>query len=186
MKKIFLRTIELSALLMLISYGVSVGQDRYQLSNSSIKFFSEAPLENIEAKNIDSKGIVDLSARSFTLRVPIKSFVFEKNLMQEHFNENYMESDRYPTASFKGTIDGKYDLKKNGSYAVTATGELDIHGVKQKRTIVARIEVKDKSIKLVSKFKVKLEEHKIEIPTLVFNKIAEEVDVTLESDLIRL
>lgn len=149
-------------------------------------FFSEAPLENIEARNKDSKGVIDFSARTFNIRVPIKSFVFEKTLMREHFNENYMESDKYPNASFRGTFDGKYDLRKNGSYPVTATGELDIHGVKQKRAIPATIEVKGKSIKLVSKFKVKLEQHKIEIPTLVFNKIAEELEVTLESDLLKL
>jgi polyisoprenoid-binding protein YceI len=186
MKKMFFHKTQLSVLLILVCCGVSVAQARYQLANSSIMFFSEAPLENIEAKNKDTKGIIDISARSFTIRVPIKSFVFEKGLMQEHFNENYMESDKYPNATFKGAIDGTYDLKKNGSYPVTAAGELDIHGVKQKRTIQAIIEVKNKSIKLTSKFKVRLEDHKIEIPTLVFNKIAEELDITLESELINM
>lgn len=186
MKKLIFDSMQLSVLLILICCGVSVAQGRYQLTNSSIMFFSEAPLENIEAKSKDIKGIIDITARSFIIRVPIKSFVFEKSLMQEHFNENYMESDKFPNATFKGAFDGKYDLKKNGSYPVTATGELDIHGVKQKRTIPAIIEVKDKSIKLTSKFKVRLEDHKIEIPTLVFNKIAEELDVTLEGDLINM
>ena len=186
MKKLFFHKTKLSVLLIFICCGVSVAQDRYQLTNSSVMFFSEAPLENIEAKNTDTKGIIDISARTFTIRMPIKGFVFEKSLMQEHFNENYIESDRYPNAIFKGAIDGKYDLKKNGSYPVTAAGELDIHGVKHKRTISATIEVKGESIKLISKFKVKLVDHNIEIPTLVFNKIAEELDVTLEGDLIRL
>lgn len=172
--------------LLILSYSVCPAQDRYQMANSSVKFFSEAPLENIEAINKDVKGIIDVSTRTFNIRIPIKSFVFEKRLMQEHFNENYMESDKYPNASFKGTFDGKYELKKNGSYPVTATGELDIHGVRQKRTIPATLEVKGQSITLVSRFKVKPADHNIKIPTVVFNKIAEELDVTIESDLLKM
>lgn len=106
--------------------------------------------------------------------------------MQEHFNENYMESGKFPNATFKGTIEGTFDLNKNGSYPVTAKGELDIHGIKQQRTIPATIEVKDKSVKISSKFKVKLADHKIEIPTIVFNKIAEEIEVSIQSDLVKM
>lgn len=174
------------SILLVVCTTMAIAQDKYQLKNCTVSFFSEAPLENIEANNKDSKGIVDPTARNFAFRIPIKSFVFKKSLMQEHFNENYLESEKYPNASFKGTLEGNYDIKKNGSYPVTASGELEIHGVKQQRKIPAIIEVKDQSIQISSKFKVKLDDHKIKIPTLVFNKIAEEVEVTLQSNLLKM
>ncbi len=92
----------------------------------------------------------------------------------------------FPNANFLGLIVVRFYLYKNGSYSVTAKGELDIHGIKQQRTIPATIEVKDKSIKIISKFKVKLADHNIQIPTIVFNKIAEEIDVSMQSDLVKM
>ncbi len=184
MKPIFLKLL-LGALITL-KFFPSIAQEKCQLTNSELSFFSEAPLENIEAYNKDMKGIIDWKTNGFTFRIPIKSFVFQKKLMQEHFNENYMESDKFPYASFKGTMEGVYDITKNGTYSVTAKGELEIHGVKQQRIIPATIEVKDKIIKISSKFKVKLADHKIEIPTIVFNKIAEEVEVTIKSDVTKM
>lgn len=172
-------------MLALAFSGVNA-QEKYQLANSQVSFFSEAPLENIEANNKDTKGIIDWKTKNFAFRIPIQSFNFKKKLMQEHFNENYMESSKFPNATFKGTIEGDYDLMKNGTYSVTATGELDIHGIKQQRKIVTTIEVKDKTIKINGKFKVKLADHGIKIPTLVFNKIAEEVEVTVQSDVTKM
>jgi YceI-like domain len=173
-------------MLLGVLFSVTTAQVKYQLASSDISFFSKAPLEDIEAHNKEAKGIIDWTSRNFTFRIPIKSFVFKKSLMQEHFNENYMESTKFPNATFKGIIEGDFDLTKNGTYSVTASGELDIHGVKQSRKIVATIEVKDKGIKINCKFSVKVADHKIEIPTLVFNKIAEEVEVTVQSELIKL
>ena len=158
-------------------------QEKSQLVNSEVSFFSEAPLENIEAHNKYAKGIIDWKTNNFSFRIPIKDFVFKKSLMQEHFNENYMESDKFPNATFKGKMDGDYNLKKSGTYQVTATGEIEIHGVKQQRTIPATIEVKGKTVTVSSSFKVELEDHEIEIPTIVFSKIAEIIEVTLKGEL---
>ena len=103
--------------------------------------------------------------------------------MQSHFNENYLESSKFPNASFKGDFKGDYDLTKDGEYAVSSTGDLEIHGIVQKRTIPAKLIVKNGKVSLFAKFLVKLEEHKIKIPSVVFQNIAEEVEVTVESDL---
>ncbi|MDH5609464.1 MAG: YceI family protein [Cyclobacteriaceae bacterium] len=172
----------LFSLVLLLTVLPAVSQKKLKLENCEVSFFSEAPLENIEAYNKESMGIIDWEANTFLFRVPIKGFVFDKSLMQSHFNENYMESDEFPNASFKGTIEGNYNLKTNGTYNVTAVGELEIHGVKQQRRIEATIAVKNQQISISSKFNVKLEDHGIEIPTIVFNKIAEVVEVTITSE----
>ncbi|GAB4335893.1 MAG: hypothetical protein OHK0038_13830 [Flammeovirgaceae bacterium] len=153
----------------------------YSLEESKVHFFSDAPLEDIEASNKDTKGLLDVSKNQFSIRVPIQSFQFEKELMQEHFNENYMESEKYPNSTFKGTLEGTYDLTKDGEYNVMAVGDLEIHGVVQKRKIPVTIKVKEGKASLISKFKVRIEEHKIEVPKMLFQKIAEEVEVTIES-----
>jgi polyisoprenoid-binding protein YceI len=155
----------------------------YSFEESKVHFFSDAPLEDIEANGKDVKGLLDVSKNQFSIKMAIKSFQFEKELMQEHFNENYMESTKYPNSTFKGNLEGSYDLAKDGEYNITAEGELEIHGVAQKRKIPVNIKVKDGKVSLISKFKVKIEDHKIEVPKMLFQKIAEEVEVTIESAL---
>jgi polyisoprenoid-binding protein YceI len=104
--------------------------------------------------------------------------------MQEHFNEKYMESEKFPLSQFRGTIQEKIDLKVAGTYQVTVKGKLTIHGVEQERTITGTITVKDGKITVQSKFKIKVADHKIEIPSLVATKIAEELDVEVNAVLL--
>lgn len=157
---------------------------KYKLQDGKVDFYSYAPLEDIVAKNSTPVGIIDAENNTFSFRIKIKDFIFESALMQEHFNENYMESDKYPTGTFKGNIVGNYDLKKEGVYNVKAKGELTIHGVTKNVEIPSKIEVTKKGIQILSDFKVKLVDHNIEIPTLVFQKIAEVVDVKVRGSLI--
>jgi len=103
--------------------------------------------------------------------------------MQEHFNENYMESDKFPTASFKGKINDNVDLTKDGTYKVTASGTLNIHGVEKPRDIEGSVTVKGGNVSLSSNFRVKLEDHKIERPSVVFQNIAETIDVKINATL---
>ncbi len=151
----------------------------YTFKNGSVVFFSDAPLEDIKATNSAAQGVMSLEKNEFSFRVPIKSFVFESELMGEHFNENYMESEKYPYGTFKGTIVEKVDLSKDGSYEVKATGTLTVHGVEIARTIPVSLAVGSGKITVSSKFIIKLSDHDIEIPTLVFQKISEEVEVTV-------
>jgi polyisoprenoid-binding protein YceI len=164
----------------------SYGQGKYKIIKSEVTFFSDAPLEDIGASNKETQGIIDFDAKNFLFKIPIKSFLFESKLMEDHFNENYMESEKFPTTVFKGVIQGEYNLKKDGEYPVNAVGDLTIHGITQKRTIPSTIIVKGGVPSLKSKFNVKLVDHKIDIPTLVFEKLAETVEVKIDAALQKL
>lgn len=166
-------------LLVLIA-STSISAQIYQVDSSYVHFFSEAPLENIEAHNNHAKGLINSAKNEVAFVVAIKSFEFEKELMKEHFNENYMESDQYKNGLFKGKINETIDWKKGGKYEVSVTGTLTIHGVAKPRTIKGTLVVSKNRIHVQSKFKVKLEDHKIEIPTVVFQNIAEVIDVTTD------
>ena len=110
--------------------------------------------------------------------IPVVSFKFEKPLMEEHFNENYLETEKFPTAKFSGTINEELDYTKNGTYDASVTGKLTIHGVEQERSINGTITVKDSQLIFEGKFQIKLEDHDIDIPSIVVKNIAEVVDVT--------
>lgn len=153
-------------------------QDLYKAKSTKVDFFSEAPLENISAVNTGCASLINTKTREVAVVVPIKLFEFEKDLMREHFNENYMESDKYKNASFKGKINEEVDFTKEGTYELSATGAFNIHGVEKQRTLKGTMKVTKKGLELDAKFMVKLEDHDIEIPKIVFEKIAEEVEVT--------
>ena len=166
-------------LLCLIStYSLLVEAQVYKSTTSEVSFFSSAPLEDITALNKSTKAAINAKDSVFAIVITIKDFIFPNATMQSHFNENYLESEKYPNATFKGKIKGSFNLKQNGVYNVKVDGILKIHGVEQKRVIAAKITVKDGMINTESDFMVKLENHKIKIPTAVFQNIAEEVKVT--------
>lgn len=173
----------LLAIVSLFSFSKLQAQDKYVTDISEVYFFSSTPIEDIEAVNADLKGIIVEETSEFSFRIPIKSFVFDKSLMQEHFNENYMESDRYPNATFKGKIEGDYSLKKDGVYALEAVGDLEIHGVKNKVSLPATIVVENGFPSIQCTFKVALADYNIEVPKIVFYKIAEDIEVKVEAGL---
>lgn len=149
--------------------------------NCDITFFSYAPLENIEAINKVAKPVLHTATGNIQIKVPIESFKFDKALMEEHFNENYMESDKYPDAFFKGKINETIDWKKDGEYKVTVTGILTMHGVEKERTLEGTVIVKGDLIRITSKFKVHVADHKIKVPSMYVQNIAEDVDVTIDA-----
>jgi polyisoprenoid-binding protein YceI len=149
----------------------------------NLSFFSKTPVENIEAQSTQMLSVLNIKTKELAFSVVNTSFKFPNKLMEEHFNEKYMESEKYPNSTFKGKINEDVDLTKDGEYKVTVTGKLNIHGVEQDRTIPGTIIVKDGVILLMAMFKVKEADHKIEIPKLVIAKIAEELDVKVEAKL---
>ncbi|HEX8547381.1 MAG TPA: YceI family protein, partial [Cytophagaceae bacterium] len=151
------------------------------ISKSNVTFFSKAPLENIEASNKDSKGIIVAGSMTFLFKIPIKSFHFPSSLMEEHFNENYLESEKYPYATYKGKIEKDFDLSKDGVYLVDAVGDLTMHGVTKSAQFPSVITVKNGKPTIQSKFIVKLKDYNITIPSVVFNKIAEQVEVSIDA-----
>jgi polyisoprenoid-binding protein YceI len=182
-----MKTIQSFVLIFLAFIGGSLfAQGKYKTGKSEVSFFSTTPIENIEAKNKDAKGIIDFDAKKFSIQIPIKSFDFPSDLMEAHFNENYMESEKYPTATYKGSFTGDYDLSKDGDYTLNSTGEMTIHGVTKPVNLVVTLSVKKGIPSISSKFKIKLVDYKIEVPTVVFNKIAEEVEVKVAAVLEKL
>jgi polyisoprenoid-binding protein YceI len=149
--------------------------------NASLSFFSEAPIENIKAESNSVESALDLSSKTIYFKAAIHTFEFKKSLMQEHFNENYMESSKYPYAEFKGKINEQFDLTKDGTYPVTVQGDLNIHGVVKHYLVKAELIVKRGEINANSTFPVKLADHQIKIPRLVITNIAEVVQVTVSA-----
>lgn len=152
---------------------------KYVTEKSTITFFSEAPLENITAKNSKGNGLISFPSQEFAFSVPIKEFQFAKSLMQEHFNEKYMESEKYPKATFAGKING-FDAKSVQEQKVVAKGKLTIHGVTRDVEIPGTIRKTGDLYAIAAKFPVKLVDHKIKVPEIMWQKIAEQIDVTVE------
>ena len=145
-------------------------ETRYVIENSTIEFYSYALLEDIQAINTESIGAIDLESKEFIIKIPVSAFEFPNKLMQKHFNDSYLETDKYPECIFKGTIDE--DI---------ASGEITLHGVTKEIQIPALITEEGDKIKIKTEFKIALKEHKIKIPRLLFQNIAEEIEVKVSS-----
>ncbi|HNU33323.1 MAG TPA: YceI family protein [Bacteroidia bacterium] len=153
-------------------------------NDGEIVFLSDAPMELITAKSKKLQSVINSSERTFAFVVNIKSFEgFNAALQRDHFNENYMESSKFPVANFSGKIIEDYDLSIPGLYSVRAKGILNIHGVPQERIVKAVIKVTEDGIEIYSKFSVMLKEHAIKVPRVVHEKISTEVDVTVSAKL---
>lgn len=156
----------------------------YRANSGKVSFLSSAPLEKIKAQSTKLYGVMDPSKRVFNFAIPISSFDgFNSPLQKEHFNENYLESQKIPRAFFKGKIIEEVDLSKEGSYTVRAKGMLSIHGVEKEYIIKAKVVSLGNKINIDSNFTVLLKDFGIRIPRVVNQKIAEEIAVTINIDM---
>lgn len=146
-------------------------------TKSSTKFFSSAMLEDITAITKKGKSVIDITNGNLAFSIPINSFEFKKSLMQEHFNEKYMETEKFPKANFSGVIEG-WENGKSISEAV-AKGKLTIHGVTKNIEVKGAVEFDKNKFVVTAKFNVRLEDYEVEVPSLMFQKIAEVVEVTI-------
>ena len=160
-------------------------QGKYFTRTGHISFFSKATLENIEAHNQQGTCILDSENGEIALSVLMKGFEFEKALMQEHFNENYIESHKFPKSTFKGKIANfdEVNFQDNGKYNVKVQGELTIHGETKSVESEGILEVSDNTISAHTTFPVAVKDYKIKIPKTVINNIAEVVEVKVELEL---
>jgi polyisoprenoid-binding protein YceI len=165
------------ALIACSAYG-----QKFISTRGMIKFYSHATIEDITATNEKGTALFDAGTNAIALMVPINQFVFAKSLMQEHFNEKYLESERYPRSTFQGRIIG-YNPETGTEQTVSAQGKLTIHGVTRDVTIPGQITRTDTGLKMTSKFVVELKDYKVEIPRLMWQNIAERVEVTLDFSL---
>lgn len=150
-----------------------------------VSFFSASPLENIEAINKAAKPLINTSTNDIQIKIVNSAFIFEKPLMQEHFNENYMESEKFPNTVFKGKINEKVDWTKEGEQKVTVTGKMSMHGVDKDITIDGTVTInKAGEIMIYTKFKVHVADYNIKVPSLYVQNIAEDVDVKLSAVMV--
>lgn len=171
----------LSFAILLLGLFTAVNAQKYMTKTGYIGFFSHTSLEDIKGDNNQVASVLDTSTGDIVFQVLIKSFHFERALLEEHFNENYLESDKFPKSTFTGKITNlpAISFTKNGSYDVIVEGDLNIHGVSQKVTAKGSIEVVTGGINANSKFTLNPEDYKIEIPGLVRDKIARTLDVNV-------
>lgn len=176
-----------SILLFLLLLSVqNLFAQRFYLSNSSqIKFFSEAMLENISANNQRANAVIDFEKQEIAVKIPMRDFIFPVKLMQEHFNENYVESSKFPYATFKGFFSKKIDLSQSRKTSFSVSGTMTIHGVSKMEIIQGKITVDTphKSIIIEADFNVKLDDYNIGVPTVVMYKIAENMSVNAQFSL---
>lgn len=166
---------------LLIAVSCTVSAQKYYTKNGNISFFSKTSVEDIKADNNQVMSVLNTQNGELQFSVLIKSFHFEKALMEEHFNENYLESAKYPKSTFKGTIAdiAKVNFAADGTYPVSVSGDLTMHGVTKKVTTAGKIIVKAGKITGNAVFSVALADYKIEVPKLVENNISKTIQVTV-------
>jgi polyisoprenoid-binding protein YceI len=169
-----------------LTFSLTATAQKLSTRNAEVSFFSATPVEDIAATNKQVSSIFNLENGQFAFLVPIKAFQFEKALMQEHFNENYMESGQFPTAKFTGEIAdyNGLDLKKDGKHKLVLAGTMTMHGVSQKVQQNVLVSIKDGKLNLESDFTVLASDYKVEIPTAkadnISNSLAVKVNATYE------
>lgn len=167
-----------SGLLFLTTLDVLVAQ-RYLSEHGHISFYSEAPVENIRSDNDNVTSIFTSTSGAIAFSVPVKDFQFEKKLMQEHFNDKYMESNRFPRSTFVGSITG-FSMNTIGRQNVRAKGKLTIHGIVKDIDVPGAIEIKNDQIRMNAKFKVLVADYGITIPQLLWKNVSEEIEITVD------
>ncbi|MFM2400797.1 MAG: hypothetical protein RI950_313 [Bacteroidota bacterium] len=170
MKKIFLLT--------LLAIGFQSKAQLFMTTNGEVSIFSKTPMENIDAVNKSVSSIINTATNEVAVQMRITNFVFPNKLMQEHFNENYLESEKFPSATFKGKIKETVDLTVAGTYPITASGSATIHGVTRPIELKGSIVSTGTNLALTCAFEVKLVDYKVDIPKIVFAKIAEVIKVS--------
>jgi hypothetical protein len=168
-------------IILLPGFFQTADAQKYITRDGYISFFSSTPLEDIKADNNQVASVLDISNGDIVFQVLISSFRFEKTLMQQHFNESYLESDKFPRSTFTGKITNisSIDFKKNGTYDVTVEGDLTMRDVTRKVSARGTIEVASGSLIAESKFNISPEDYGVKIPAVVRNKIATIIEVTV-------
>lgn len=174
----------ITAFLIFTVAGSSLAQTRYIDRSGKASFFSSAPMEDIKAETNQALSVFDVKTGEIVASMLMRSFNFRKALMQEHFNENYVESNKFPKATFKGKVTniGEFNIGKNGKYSLDVTGEITLHGVTRPLHVTAEAIVENGGIKAKAVFPLAVKDFDIEIPQLIIINIAEEVEVTISFD----
>jgi len=180
-----MKALSISLLLLLVA-GTIYSQDKYFTKSGKIFFqCAKSPLEKVEATNKSTTCVLDTKNGNMQFAVMMKGFEFEKALMQEHFNENYVESTRFPKSDFKGQItnNGEIDYSRDGTYTARVKGKLQIHGEVKDVETTGAIVIRNGKISSSATFTVLLSDYNIGIPSLVGDKISNTVNIAVECSL---
>ena len=181
--------IRLTGLLMIGMYFMLLStieaQDKYFTRDGFVSFFSSTSVEDIKANNAKVTCVLDSETGNIVIAILMKAFEFKKALMEEHFNENYVESEKYPKAQFKGKVINikEIDFNKNGAFPSVVKGSMTIHGETNEIESEGTISIKDGKVVITSEFNIAPEDYAIEIPSVVRDKIAKEMVITFNSEL---
>ncbi len=171
-------------MLIIFLTGSQGGTAYYYTNTAKIDFNSDAPQELISASSNSMRGLIDIEKKTFVYKVLIRTFSgFNSALQKEHFNEKFLESEKYPEAIFTGKIIEDIDFNTPGTYTIRAKGKLNIHGVEQERIIKTELIIKGGEIMFSSKFTILLADFNIKVPKVVHEKIALEISVEVEGVL---
>ena len=165
--------------------SLSFAPDKFYTKTGKISFYSKAPLEEIDGKNKTVTAVLDSKSGAMQFAVQMKGFEFEKQLMEQHFNENYVESDTYPKSEFRGSIANNAEIiySKDGSYAVKVKGKLTMHGITQDVESTGVLKISSGNINASSTFNVLLSDYKISIPSLVKDKVSNSIKIIVDCNL---
>jgi hypothetical protein len=177
----------LLSFLLIFASLIAFAQDNpdgiFKAENGSVVFKSDAPLELISAESNELKGILDPKKRTFVFQVKVVSLKgFNSKLQEEHFYENYMETDKFPYIRFIGKLVEHIDFNTEGEFSVRAKGIFTIHGIEKEEIIKANIVIGKNKINVKSDFQISLEDYNIKVPHVVFQKIAGEIDISVDID----
>lgn len=163
------------------------GAQKYFSRDGNVRFDATAPSspEKIEAVNKSGTLVLDKTSGNLEMAVLLQGFLFEKALMQEHFNENYVESSKYPKATFKGKLDNpaQVDFTKDGTYKTTVSGNMILHGVSKTFSAPAVFTVKSGKISANATFSLALADYGISVPSMVSDKVAKQANITINADM---
>lgn len=163
--------------LFLFLFNFQVKAQIFLGNEGNISFFSETPLENISAVNKNVSAVFDASTNDLVFQLKITDFIFPNALMQEHFNENYLESDIYPNSTFLGKVN-----LDNKDKAIVE-GDLTMHGISNNIIASGDFFQDENTVTILAEFSVKLDEFSIKIPTIVMYKIAEKINIKVNIKL---
>ena len=170
-------------IIIYLLFSTQVLAQQFYTNKGKISFFSEAPLEDISAINENVSAIIDSQTGGFAFRVKIVEFTFPNSLMQEHFNESYLESEMYPLSTFTGVIDDFSDLDLSNEQNLVVNGSLSMHGISKVAQMKANAKMINDELHISSTFDVALKDYDIDIPKIMIYKIAETIAVTVEIKL---
>ncbi len=166
----------------LLILALNAAQSQKIQFSGEVSFVSDAPLEKIMARSVKLQGVIDLRENVFAFKVPVQSIKgFNSPLQEEHFHENYMETSKFPYATYQGKLLDYINVSKSGIQEIRSKGTFTIHGTSRERIIRNNVEVRNGKIFIKSEFFVHLEDHDISIPRIVQNKISEQIAVSLSA-----